>query len=62
MTKIIIITATFLLSISCARKSIPKQADFNETVVSKPRKSLDLSNQSEDMNVFTKRYLWIKST
>ena len=49
--KILAITLALLYSVSCARKSLPKQAGFNETVKSPPVDILSLKDLKEDTNV-----------
>jgi hypothetical protein len=47
----LIVAFLFLLEFSCARKSIPKQAGFNETVKSPPVDILSLRELKKDTNV-----------
>ncbi len=49
--KLIIIMLCVPLCFSCARKSLPKQANFNETVTSPPATALALKDLKKDTNV-----------
>jgi hypothetical protein len=49
--KLLLTTLSLALSFACARKSLPKQPNFNETIVSPPAKALTLTELKKDTNV-----------